>query len=523
MLAADEPGSRGRRRPARGRRRGAAGRRPARAAACADRGAARRGRVRALIVDGDEGRVRPRRRLGGTAALVLAARPGGRAGRVRPVARDLRPDDPPARRRGGRHGDRRGSPRSTSAPEAQGPRDKCFVCVCEDVTTKDVDRAVAEGFDSIELSKRYTTVTMGPVPGEALPARLDPALRAQDRRERGRGRRRRRRGRRGRRSSSGSSPAATTSRRAARSMHFRHEEAGATMQWAGPWKRPCAYGEKPEDEVRAVHESLGVIDVSTLGKILVEGPEAAALLERLYPNRFARPAARPHPLRRADVGRRPDHGRRHGRAARGRPLLRHDDLDRRGRGDRVVRVVERGLGLRGRDRERDRGAGGAEPRRAARAGGAARLIEDRTTRRGASSTSTRSSSTSRASRASRFASASSASSGTSSTSRARPASSSGTGSSRRARGRSGSSRSASSGSRRVTSSSARTPTRSRTCSRPRCTGCRSSTRTTSSASSRSSTSPQREALERLVGFTMEDDVVPAEGAQIVIEGRPAGA
>jgi sarcosine oxidase subunit alpha len=38
--------------------------------------------------------------------------------------------------------------------------------------------------------------------------------------------------------------------------------------------------------VRAVHESLGVIDVSTLGKLLVEGPDAVALLERLYPNRF---------------------------------------------------------------------------------------------------------------------------------------------------------------------------------------------------------------------------------------------
>src|SRR5262249_32746946 len=35
------------------------------------------------------------------------------------------------------------------------------------------------------------------------------------------------------------------------------------------------------------HQDLGLIDVSTLGKILVEGPEAAELLERLYPNRFA--------------------------------------------------------------------------------------------------------------------------------------------------------------------------------------------------------------------------------------------
>jgi sarcosine oxidase subunit alpha len=39
--------------------------------------------------------------------------------------------------------------------------------------------------------------------------------------------------------------------------------------------------------VRAVHEGLGVIDVSTLGKLIVEGPDAAALLDRLYPNRFS--------------------------------------------------------------------------------------------------------------------------------------------------------------------------------------------------------------------------------------------
>src|SRR5439155_13998344 len=44
--------------------------------------------------------------------------------------------------------------------------DKCFVCVCEDVTTKDIRRAVAEGFDSLELAKRYTTVTMGPCQGK---------------------------------------------------------------------------------------------------------------------------------------------------------------------------------------------------------------------------------------------------------------------------------------------------------------------------------------------------------------------
>ena len=39
--------------------------------------------------------------------------------------------------------------------------------------------------------------------------------------------------------------------------------------------------------MRAVHDALGVIDVSTLGKIVIEGPDAGALLDRLYPNRFS--------------------------------------------------------------------------------------------------------------------------------------------------------------------------------------------------------------------------------------------
>ena len=149
------------------------------------------------------------------------------------------------------------------------------------------------------------------------------------------------------------------------SIHWRHEEAGATIQWAGPWKRPYAYGEHPEDEVRAVHESLGVIDVSTLGKLLVEGPEAVQLLERLYPNRFG--DMKPGRIRYGvlTVGRRPDHGRRHDRPARRRPLLRDDDVDRSRLGHGLVRMVERGVGLRRGDRERDGRSRSREPRGAA--------------------------------------------------------------------------------------------------------------------------------------------------------------
>jgi sarcosine oxidase subunit alpha len=175
---------------------------------------------------------------------------------------------------------------STNPLPASAGKGKSFVCVCEDVTTKDLKRAIAEGFDSIELAKRYTTVTMGPCQGKLCQL---PSIRRYCHEQ-------------------GASEAAigtttarppwapvelgllagrelTPTRRT--SIHFRHEEAGAQMMWAGPWKRPYAYGERPEDEVRAVHESLGVIDVSTLGKLVVEGPEAATLLERLYPNRFA--------------------------------------------------------------------------------------------------------------------------------------------------------------------------------------------------------------------------------------------
>jgi sarcosine oxidase subunit alpha len=170
-------------------------------------------------------------------------------------------------------------------PSFGGGGDKCFVCVCEDVTVKDVKRAVAEGFDSIELAKRYTTVTMGPCQGKLCQLASVRVL--------------------ARETATDELAIGTTTARppwtpvelgllagrhyepVKRSpLQARHEQAGARMMWTGQWKRPHSYGDVA-GEVGAVHAALGVIDVSTLGKILVEGPDAAALLERLYPNRFA--------------------------------------------------------------------------------------------------------------------------------------------------------------------------------------------------------------------------------------------
>jgi sarcosine oxidase subunit alpha len=161
---------------------------------------------------------------------------------------------------------------------------KCFVCVCEDVTDKDLKRAIGEGFDSIELAKRYTTVTMGPCQGRFCHV---PSIRLY-----------------ARENEKDEATIGTTTARppwapvtlgllAGRphepaqrtSIHHRHKELGAKMMWTGTWRRPHSYGD-PEGEAKSVHDSVGVIDVSTLGKMIVRGPDAAEFLERLYPNRF---------------------------------------------------------------------------------------------------------------------------------------------------------------------------------------------------------------------------------------------
>jgi sarcosine oxidase, subunit alpha len=55
---------------------------------------------------------------------------------------------------------------------------------------------------------------------------------------------------------------------------------------AGQWKRPRIYT-SPEEECRAVRERVGLIDVSTLGKIDLKGRDAVKLLERIYTNKWA--------------------------------------------------------------------------------------------------------------------------------------------------------------------------------------------------------------------------------------------
>src|SRR5436853_437698 len=76
-------------------------------------------------------------------------------------------------------------------------------------------------------------------------------------------------------------------------MHDWHLEHGARFVNAGLWKRPHSYprpGESPEDaanrEAKNVRMNVGVVDVSTLGKIELQGKDAAEFLNRVYINRW---------------------------------------------------------------------------------------------------------------------------------------------------------------------------------------------------------------------------------------------
>jgi sarcosine oxidase subunit alpha len=74
-------------------------------------------------------------------------------------------------------------------------------------------------------------------------------------------------------------------------LHAKAVEAGAEMTDAGAWKRAWYFPQPGEDrnaayrrEAAHVREHVGMVDVSTLGKIAVQGPDAAEFLNRIYVN-----------------------------------------------------------------------------------------------------------------------------------------------------------------------------------------------------------------------------------------------
>ncbi len=157
---------------------------------------------------------------------------------------------------------------------------KQFVCLCEDVTQKDISQAVTEGFEEMELLKRYTTASMGPCQGRMCLRSL-AACCAKDT---GRGL---------------PQTGTTTSRPPIQTVslgllagpeHFpvkltpiHHSHARLGVKWMdmGQWKRPHTYTNS-DLEWKAVRKRVGLIDVSTLGKIDVRGKDAGRLLDKIY-------------------------------------------------------------------------------------------------------------------------------------------------------------------------------------------------------------------------------------------------
>jgi len=78
-------------------------------------------------------------------------------------------------------------------------------------------------------------------------------------------------------------------------MHEWHKKSGARFEDVGQWKRPWYYPLEGEDmtsavarECLATRQAVGVFDASTLGKIDIQGPDAAEFLNRVYTNNWSK-------------------------------------------------------------------------------------------------------------------------------------------------------------------------------------------------------------------------------------------
>jgi sarcosine oxidase subunit alpha len=170
---------------------------------------------------------------------------------------------------------------------------KDFIDFDEDLQVKDLEHAAQEGFDSIELMKRYSTCGMGPSQGKLSNLNAARVL-AQIRNEHM------------------DAVGLTTARpmyhpvpmkhlagrgftpERATPLESRHTALGAVWMPAGNWRRPEYYaraGATRDDcireEVAAVRSAVGIIDVGTLGKIEVHGPDAGLFLDRAYAGRYS--------------------------------------------------------------------------------------------------------------------------------------------------------------------------------------------------------------------------------------------
>jgi sarcosine oxidase subunit alpha len=187
-------------------------------------------------------------------------------------------------------------PAPAAVPTGAGPalRAKMWLDYQNDVKVSDVQLAAREGYESVEHTKRYTTlgmatdqgktsninglsvladavgaaipqvgtttfrppytpVTIGTLAGEARGDIFQPLRRTP--------------------------------------IHAWHEASGAHWEPVGLWRRPYCYPRGDETHAQAVirevnntRQGVGILDASTLGKIIVKGPDAGRFLDMLYTN-----------------------------------------------------------------------------------------------------------------------------------------------------------------------------------------------------------------------------------------------
>lgn len=175
---------------------------------------------------------------------------------------------------------------------------RAWVDFQNDVTVKDIELSAQEGFASVEHMKRYTTQGMAPDQGKssnvvALAMLADRTGRSIP--ETG--------------TTTFRPPFAPVSIATLgaggggksfaperfTTSHWASVERGAPMIEAGLWYRPSYFpkpGEKTwreacDREVRMVRETVGICDVSTLGKIDIQGKDAGRFLDFVYTNTFS--------------------------------------------------------------------------------------------------------------------------------------------------------------------------------------------------------------------------------------------
>ena len=175
-------------------------------------------------------------------------------------------------------------------------RRKQFVDFQNDVTVADIALAAREGYDAAELLKRYTTAGMGTDQGKtanANTAALLAELRAQAPEVVAPTTFRPPYAPLGFGAIAGANAGTLFEPVRKTPIHAWHEKNGAVFEDVGQWKRPWYYRRAGETvqaavnrECLAARNAIGILDVSTLGKIDIQGPDAQELIERIYCNSF---------------------------------------------------------------------------------------------------------------------------------------------------------------------------------------------------------------------------------------------